>query len=81
MALLILDLDDFKGINDRYGHQAGDAVLQAATARALSVLRSTDTVARIGGDEFAIIAPGAQGEACGRAGRSGARRDRPRRPG
>ena len=62
LALLILDLDDFKGVNDRHGHQVGDAVLQEATARILSVLRSTDTLARIGGDEFAIIAPGAKGD-------------------
>jgi diguanylate cyclase (GGDEF)-like protein len=62
LALLILDLDDFKGVNDRHGHQVGDAVLQEATVSALSVLRSTDTLARIGGDEFAIIAPGAHGE-------------------
>jgi diguanylate cyclase (GGDEF)-like protein len=62
LALLILDLDDFKGVNDRYGHQVGDAVLQEATVSALSVLRSTDTLARIGGDEFAIVAPGAHGE-------------------
>jgi diguanylate cyclase (GGDEF)-like protein len=62
LALLILDLDDFKGVNDRHGHQVGDVVLQAATARALSVLRSTDILARIGGDEFAIIAPGARGD-------------------
>ncbi len=61
LALLIFDLDDFKGVNDRHGHQVGDAVLQAATERTLSVLRSTDTLARIGGDEFAIIAPGAYG--------------------
>ncbi len=60
--MLILDLDDFKGINDRHGHQVGDAVLREATVRALSVLRSTDTLARIGGDEFAVIAPGAHGE-------------------
>jgi diguanylate cyclase (GGDEF)-like protein len=66
LALLILDLDDFKGVNDRHGHQVGDAVLQAATARARSVLRSTDTLARIGGDEFAIIAPGAHGEGAAR---------------
>jgi diguanylate cyclase (GGDEF)-like protein len=66
LALLILDLDDFKGVNDRHGHQVGDAVLQEATTRALSVLRSTDTLARIGGDEFAIIAPGAQGEGAAR---------------
>ena len=66
LALLILDLDDFKGVNDRHGHQVGDAVLRAATERALSVLRSTDTLARIGGDEFAIIAPGAHGEGVAR---------------
>ncbi len=62
LAVLIFDLDDFKGINDRYGHQVGDAVLCEATARARSMLRSTDSLARIGGDEFAVIAPGAQGE-------------------
>jgi diguanylate cyclase (GGDEF)-like protein len=70
LALLILDLDDFKGVNDRHGHQVGDAVLQAATERTLSVLRSTDTLARIGGDEFAIIAPGAHGEGAARMARS-----------
>lgn len=69
LALLILDLDDFKGVNDRHGHQAGDAVLREATARVLSVLRSTDTLARIGGDEFAIVAPGAHGD--GAAGLAG----------
>jgi diguanylate cyclase (GGDEF)-like protein len=62
LALLIFDLDDFKGINDRYGHQVGDAVLRDAAARAQSMLRSTDSLARIGGDEFAIVAPGSQGE-------------------
>ena len=62
LALMILDLDDFKGINDRYGHPVGDAVLRDAAARAQSMLRSTDTLARIGGDEFAVIAPGARGE-------------------
>jgi diguanylate cyclase (GGDEF)-like protein len=62
LALLILDLDDFKGVNDQHGHQVGDAVLCAAAARATSMLRSTDTLARIGGDEFAVIAPGAHGE-------------------
>jgi diguanylate cyclase (GGDEF)-like protein len=66
LALLIADLDDFKGVNDRYGHQAGDLVLQAAASQALSVLRSTDTLARIGGDEFAIIAPGAHGDGAAR---------------
>jgi diguanylate cyclase (GGDEF)-like protein len=62
LALLLLDLDDFKGVNDNHGHQVGDAVLCQAAERAQSILRSTDTLARIGGDEFAVIAPGAHGE-------------------
>jgi diguanylate cyclase (GGDEF)-like protein len=62
LALLLLDLDDFKVINDEYGHQAGDAVLCEVARRALAILRSTDTLARIGGDEFAVIAPGSHGE-------------------
>jgi diguanylate cyclase (GGDEF)-like protein len=62
LALLILDLDDFKGINDEHGHQVGDAVLCEAANRARGILRSTDSLARIGGDEFAVIAPGAHGE-------------------
>jgi diguanylate cyclase (GGDEF)-like protein len=62
LALLLIDLDDFKGVNDHHGHQVGDAVLREATARARAMLRSTDTLTRIGGDEFAVIAPGAHGE-------------------
>jgi diguanylate cyclase (GGDEF)-like protein len=62
LALLVLDIDDFKGVNDRHGHQVGDAVLRRAAARAQAMLRSTDSIARIGGDEFAVIAPGAHGE-------------------
>jgi diguanylate cyclase (GGDEF)-like protein len=62
LALLVLDLDDFKGINDNHGHPVGDAVLCQVAERAQSILRSTDVLARIGGDEFAVIAPNAQGE-------------------
>jgi len=62
LALLIVDLDNFKGINDEHGHQVGDTVLCEAATRAHAILRSTDTLARIGGDEFAVIAPGAHGE-------------------
>jgi diguanylate cyclase (GGDEF)-like protein len=54
-ALLYLDLDRFKPINDRYGHQAGDAVLQEIAKRLKALLRKDDTVARLGGDEFAIL--------------------------
>jgi diguanylate cyclase (GGDEF)-like protein len=59
LALFIVDLDDFKGVNDNFGHQAGDAVLCEAATRTQAVLRSGDHLARIGGDEFAVIAPGA----------------------
>jgi diguanylate cyclase (GGDEF)-like protein len=67
-ALLVFDLDDFKAINDDYGHPIGDAVLRQTAERAASVLRSTDLLARIGGDEFAVIAPGAHGEGAARMG-------------
>jgi diguanylate cyclase (GGDEF)-like protein len=63
LALLILDLDDFKAINDNHGHPVGDAILCQVAHRAQSMLRSTDTLARIGGDEFAIVTPGVHGEA------------------
>jgi len=62
LALLIIDLDEFKGINDQHGHQVGDEVLCVVAKRASAILRSTDVLARIGGDEFAVIAPGAHGE-------------------
>ncbi|MEM1297743.1 MAG: EAL domain-containing protein [Pseudomonadota bacterium] len=58
VALLHIDLDHFKVINDTLGHQAGDHVLQEATKRMSNVLRGTDMHARLGGDEFLIVAQG-----------------------
>jgi len=55
LAVLFIDFDDFKLINDNYGHQAGDKVLQITAKRIESQLRSEDTLARLGGDEFAIL--------------------------
>jgi diguanylate cyclase (GGDEF)-like protein len=54
-ALLYVDLDDFKPVNDQYGHRAGDKVLVEAGRRLRTALRRVDTVARIGGDEFMVI--------------------------
>jgi diguanylate cyclase (GGDEF)-like protein len=58
ISLIFVDLDGFKGVNDRHGHLAGDQVLQVVSSRLKAELRPGDTVARLGGDEFGIICPG-----------------------
>jgi diguanylate cyclase (GGDEF)-like protein len=65
VALLLVDLDDFKQVNDLAGHTAGDAILVEAAERMRSVVRPRDVVARLGGDEFAVLLAGTDGEALG----------------
>jgi diguanylate cyclase (GGDEF)-like protein len=60
-SLLVIDLNDFKRINDRFGHAAGDRALCTVAVELQELLRATDVCCRIGGDEFAAILPGAAG--------------------
>ena len=62
LSVVVLDLDDFKTVNDRVGHLTGDAILAEAATRLLSVVRSADVACRIGGDEFAVVLPESSGQ-------------------
>jgi diguanylate cyclase (GGDEF)-like protein/PAS domain S-box-containing protein len=61
-ALLVIDLDSFKQVNDTYGHKVGDELLAAIATELQHRLRGTDAVARLGGDEFAVLLPGTTAE-------------------
>jgi len=63
VALVLFDVDDFKLVNDRHGHVVGDAVLVALARHMQAELRATDVVCRYGGEEFAVLMPGVDGDA------------------
>ncbi len=58
VGVMFIDLDGFKTVNDTLGHEVGDLVLRETAQRMLSCVRETDTVARVGGDEFLVVATG-----------------------
>ena len=61
LALLYLDLDDFKAVNDQHGHQTGDAVLRLVANAMRRAIRQSDIVGRLGGDEFGVLMPETDG--------------------
>ena len=67
-ALLLLDLDGFKRVNDRFGHAVGDQLLQRVVQRLLATIRKADTTSRYGGDEFIILLPDVEGETGAKSG-------------
>ena len=68
LSCLLVDLDDFKAVNDRHGHQAGDALLRAVVHALVGEFRAFDRVARYGGDEFVVILPNADQRSAAAAG-------------